>query len=121
MIIEVGVHVVERVNILNLSSHHRHCPGTAFEKDVVGAVAHHGRRLSDRSLCRPQSNEETWEASVSRNVGCPTFIWHELIWGRNHDLVTPHDHGTFVGIVSPFFSGTLLFETDFSCLIFWFF
>jgi hypothetical protein len=36
---------------------------------------------------------------------CPLFIRRGSIWGRNHELVAPHDHDTFVGYVTMFSSG----------------
>jgi hypothetical protein len=38
--------------------------------------------------------------------------------GHNHELVTPSDHGMFVGIVTPFISRMLSLKTDFPRLTF---
>jgi hypothetical protein len=96
--------------ILRPSGQHRHCLGTAFEKDVIGAVAHHGRQPLYRGLCMLWAKMVALAHAV---VGCPTFIWHESIWGHNHELVVPPDHDAFVGIVTPFLSRTLLLKTVF--------
>jgi hypothetical protein len=47
----------------------------------------------------------------------PPFVWHgSSIWGHNHELIAPHDHGVFVGMVTTSFSRTFCLETEFSCL-----
>jgi hypothetical protein len=128
IVVKVGARVIKRVNVLKPSGHHQHYMGTTFEKNVIGAVTHHGRRPSDRSLHRPQSGEEMCGASVSRNgsVGpcchrLPPFYMVRGNLGCNHELVAPPDHGIFVGKVTLFFFGMLYLKNDFSHLTFWVF
>jgi hypothetical protein len=85
MVVEVDVCVVECVNILSPSGRHRHCPGMAFVQDAIGAVTHHVRWPSDRSLHRPWLGEEMWGVSVSRNgsIG-PCYCWlPRILCGTN--------------------------------------
>jgi hypothetical protein len=57
IIVEVGLCLDERVNVLRPSDLHRHCPGTALVKVTVGAVTHHGQQTSVRALRLPRSCE----------------------------------------------------------------
>jgi hypothetical protein len=41
-------------------------------------------------------------------------IWCELIWGCNHELVAPPNHGAFVGIVTTICSRISCLKTDLS-------
>jgi hypothetical protein len=53
MVVDVGVDVVKSVNALNPSDLHRHYPGMAFMKDVVGVHIHYGWRPSDQCMRLP--------------------------------------------------------------------
>jgi hypothetical protein len=112
IVVDEDVRVVERVNVLRASGRHRHYSGMTFEKDVVGAVAHHRRRFQIEACAYLDRVRKCGEGSKNGSIGpyyrCrPPFIRCKSIWGRNHELVAPPDHGAFVGMVTLFSSGTL--------------
>jgi hypothetical protein len=58
IVVELGLEVVECVNVLRPSNLHRHYPGTAFVKYTISAVTHNGRQPSDWSTHLFWSGEE---------------------------------------------------------------